>query len=81
VLCAVITTATAVALRDYARIASSAAGVAALLLAVTGGLRFLRHQHNDDSYLMAAGFLVATVTFASGAILNERRSRRGASAH
>lgn len=55
----------------------STTGLAALLIAVTGGLRFLNHgQHNADSYLMATGFIVALIAFNYGIAFTElRRSR------
>jgi hypothetical protein len=57
----------AIAARDGRRMAVTGAGLAAVALAATGGLRFVfGGQHNAYSYLMAVGFILAVAVFGAG---------------
>jgi hypothetical protein len=62
-------------LRDH--ILVSTAGLLTLVVAASGGIRFLAGgQHNSDSYRMAVGFILATAAYGVGLrVLNRRQHR------
>src|SRR5260370_2245390 len=58
----------AVAARQRPWLIASAIGVAAIALAIWGGLTFLLHaSHPGDSFLMAMGFILAITSYATAA--------------
>jgi hypothetical protein len=66
----------AIVSRDGRRIAVTGAGLVALVLAATGGIRFLfAGQDNVYSYLMAVSFIAAVAVFGAGLGYIERRDR------
>lgn len=84
---ALITTIVAVVGRRAAAAVLSAVGLVLLLTAWIGGIRFLGGGHNLDSYLMAAGFVLAASSYVvafdrsrrvmpGGPALGSRRARR-----
>jgi len=73
---AAVAAASAIVSRDGRRIAVTGAGLAALVLAATGGIRFVfAGQDNVYSYLMAVGFILAVAVFGAGLGYIERRDR------
>ena len=73
---AAVAAASAIVSRDGRRIAVTGAGLAALVLAATGGIRFVfAGQDNVYSYLMAVGFILAVAVFGTGLGYIERRDR------
>src|SRR5260370_32107717 len=58
----------AVAARRRPWLSASAIGLAAIALAILGGLTFLLHgSHPGDSFLMAMGFIIAIISYATAA--------------
>lgn len=83
---AAVAAASAIVSRDGRRIAVTGAGLAALVLAATGGIRFVfAGQDNVYSYLMAVGFILAVAVFGAGSATSKgatgfsapQRHRRG----